>query len=179
MTKALPFRSAARADALAEVPAVPLRPRPDGWTPDRQRQFLEHLADCGCVSMAVRAVGLSKESAYRLRRHPQAALFARAWDAAIAHGIRRLSDEAMERAILGEEVPVYHKGELVGTRRRYSDRLVTFLLRHHDPALYGGPYDYNFTQPKDRRSRVAKQFCADISALELEEGDENEIAQRQ
>ena len=47
---------------------VPTRQRDDGWSPARQRAFLEALASCGSVSAAARVVGLSRESAYALRR---------------------------------------------------------------------------------------------------------------
>jgi hypothetical protein len=153
--------------ATPALPAtVPVKLRLDGWTAARQRQFLDALADSGCVSIAARAVGMSKESAYRLRRRAGAEGFARAWDGAIAHGIRRLGDAALERALLGEEVPVYHKGELVGTRRRYSDRLTTFLLRHHNPAVYGDPYDHNLTNPRDRLSRKVRDFAPALDGLD-------------
>lgn len=42
--------------------------RHDGWTPARRRQFLEALAAGLDVRRACGAVGLSRESAYALRR---------------------------------------------------------------------------------------------------------------
>jgi hypothetical protein len=53
------------------VPAftpVPVRRRADGWTPGRQAAFLEHLAARLSVTEAAGRVGMSRESAYRLRR---------------------------------------------------------------------------------------------------------------
>ena len=49
---------------------VPVRriPRTDGWTEEKQRRFIETLADTGLVNVAAKAVGMSRESAYRLRR---------------------------------------------------------------------------------------------------------------
>ena len=54
--------------------------RRDGWTPGRQLAFLDTLARTRCVTRAAAAAGMSRESAYRLRRRPSAALFAAAWD---------------------------------------------------------------------------------------------------
>ena len=176
MTNPIRLRTPPAASApvtLQPAASAPTRTRVDGWTPTRQKAFIETLADCGSVALAARAVGCSKETAYRLRRKPGAEAFAQAWDAAIAHAIRRLSDEAVERALLGEEVPVFYKGELVGTRRRYSDRLITFLLRHHDPAAYGVPYDYNFVNPKDRLGRKAKTLETHLDKL-TDWGDEGD-----
>jgi len=76
--------------AYARVPPflpVPLRARADGWTPERQARFIGLLAETGSVAEAARRVGMTRESAWRLRRRPGAASFARAWDAVVA--IRR------------------------------------------------------------------------------------------
>ena len=72
-----------------------------------------------------------------LRRHPEAATFRKAWEAALDLGIQRIEDVAMDRALNGVEVPVYHAGELVGTRRAYNDRLLMFMLQNRSPERYG------------------------------------------
>jgi hypothetical protein len=73
---------------------------------------------------------MTPEGAYLLRRHPRGGSFRAAWEAALALGVRRLEDVAMERALHGVEVPVYHFGAVVGSRRVYNDRLLVFLLRN-------------------------------------------------
>jgi len=62
---------------------VPLRARHDGWTPDRQRDFIAQIRLTGSVDAAARAVGMRRETAYRLRRRHGAESFAAAWDAAL------------------------------------------------------------------------------------------------
>lgn len=109
---------------------VPRKYRHDGWTPTRQHAFIEALADSGSVKHAASVVGMSTEGAYALRRQPGAEAFAAAWEAALDHGIRRLEDIAMDRAINGVEVPVYSYGKLVGTRIVYNDHLAMFMLRN-------------------------------------------------
>lgn len=47
-----------------------------------------------------------------------------------------LEQEAYRRAVEGVEEPVYQGGELVGTVRRYSDKLLEFLLRGRRPQVY-------------------------------------------
>ncbi|MEA3033077.1 MAG: hypothetical protein QOH86_1093, partial [Sphingomonadales bacterium] len=97
------------------------------------------LADTGLVSEAAKAVGMSRESAYRLRRSPHGAAFARAWDAARHHAGGLVEDVAFERAFEGVEHNVYDEnGEVVCTKRVYNDRLLMFLLRHLKPERYGG-----------------------------------------
>jgi hypothetical protein len=114
------------------------RPRTDGWTEEKQRRFIEALADTGLVSHAAKAVGMSRESANRLRRSPHGAAFARAWDAARLHAGSALEDIAFERAIEGQEQNIYNEyGEIVCTKRVVNDRLLTFLLSHLMPERYG------------------------------------------
>ena len=113
------------------------RPRADGWTPQRQVDFIAALADCGCVEQAAREVGMSVKSCYRLRRAPGAENFAAAWDAALAQAARRLVDLAFERAINGSEEPVFDRdGNRVGRRMRHNDRLLMFLLRAYHPDRF-------------------------------------------
>jgi hypothetical protein len=124
----------------AEYRWVPVRRRPrhDGWTEEKQRRFIEALADTGLVSHAAKAVGMGRESANRLRRSPHGAAFARAWDAARLHAGAALEDIAFERAIEGVEHNVYNEyGEVVATKHVVNDRLLTFLLSHLKPERYG------------------------------------------
>ena len=59
--------------------ARPERSRRDGWTPDRQLDFLDMLARTGSVTKSARAAGMSRESAYRLRRRDPRGLFSLGW----------------------------------------------------------------------------------------------------
>lgn len=65
---------------------VPVTPRRDGWTPERQARFIGYLAQTRCVAAAAQMVGKDKTSAYRLRKRPGAAGFASAWDVALGRG---------------------------------------------------------------------------------------------
>ncbi len=124
----------------AEYRWVPVRRRAryDGWTEEKQRRFIEVLADTGIVTAAAKAVGMSRESAARLRRSPQGAAFARAWDAARIHAGSVLEDIAFERAIEGVAREVHDEyGNVVCTKRVYNDRLLTFLLGSLIPERYG------------------------------------------
>lgn len=119
---------------------VPVRRRPrlDGWTEEKQRRFIEVLADTGLVGAAAKAVGMSRETAYRLRRSAHGAAFARAWDAARHHAGGLIEDIAFERAIEGVEQDVYDgHGEVVAARLVYDNRLLKYLLSHLKPERYG------------------------------------------
>lgn len=113
------------------------KPRQDGWTPQRQRDYIGALAERGCVEQAAREVGMSVRSCYRLRHAPGADSFAAAWDAALAHAARGLVDLAFDRAIHGSAEPVFDKeGRRVGRRMRQNDRLLMFLLRAYMPERF-------------------------------------------
>lgn len=118
------------------VPVLKKR-RKDGWSPGKQRAFIETLADTGSVATAAYSVGMSESSAYRLRRAPGAAAFDRAWSAAIDAASKKLLDAAFERALVGTDEPVFDRnGNRVGRRLRQSDRLLMFLIRAYGPDRF-------------------------------------------
>lgn len=125
------------AEDRAVFEPVLLRYRHNGWIPDKQLEFIQALAECGCVDEASRRVGMSRQSAYALRRRPDAQAFRLAWAAAKDVMVERLEDSAMSRAINGVPVPVFHQGVQVGERRHFDERLTMFLLRYRDPVRYG------------------------------------------
>lgn len=109
---------------------VPLRPRRNGWTAERQRTFLTVLAETGSISHACTEAGISPRSAYRLRARPEAAAFADAWEQALKLASIRLVTIAFERATRGTVKEFWKNGELVGETRSPSDKVLMFILRH-------------------------------------------------
>ena len=65
-------------------PGARRAPRRHEWTRARIDAFLRELAATGSVSRAARSVGLSRQSAYKLRRRLAGEPFAAAWDEAVA-----------------------------------------------------------------------------------------------
>ncbi len=128
MTKAaLPL---APADRLAFTPVPRQRMRRGGWSAERQRQFIALLAETGSVRAACRQLGVGECQICKLRNHPEAASFRAAWEAALDCGMARIEDTAMDRALYGTETPVFYRGEQVGMRPVYNDRLLMFLLNN-------------------------------------------------
>lgn len=111
---------------------VPVKPRHDGWTPARQRGFIDRLCVSGCVARSARAVGKSPQSAYRLRDHPHGVSFGAAWDQALAAGQSHQIDVALDRALNGQSFPIVRGGVCVGERRRYDNRLAMTVLNALD-----------------------------------------------
>lgn len=121
-------------------PSEPLPPAltnpPDRWNKPKMAGFLRELAATHCVGSAAKAVGMSRQSAYKLRARLKGEPFDIAWEAAFQHGYDALHQAALERALHGVEVPVFHGGEQIGTRRHFDERLTCFLLaaRNHRGA---------------------------------------------
>ena len=122
----------------AFAPAL-TRKRHAGWTAERQRRFIEHLALTGNVGEACAIVGIASSSAYRLKNKAGADDFARAWDAALRLSATRLAAIMMDRAVNGRVERHYKDGELVMERRIPSDYLLTWLLARLDPLQFGSP----------------------------------------
>lgn len=122
-----------------EFTPAPTRKQHAGWTAERQREFIAHLALTGSVGEAAALVGMSSRSAYRLRNRAGGESFARAWDAALRLCVTRLAAIAFDRALHGRAERHYRDGELVMERKVPSDYLLTWLLARLDPVQFGSP----------------------------------------
>jgi hypothetical protein len=121
--------------SFSPVPSV--RNRADGWTPKKQMVFIETLAEFGIVDAAVKRAGMGRASVYNLRSRPGAESFAAAWEAAQQVGFEKLQDIAMDRAINGECVPYFYKGEMAGERLRCDNRLLIFMMQQTLTRRFG------------------------------------------
>jgi hypothetical protein len=123
--------SFAETAAIPSFTPVPLnRSRRDGWSPERQRNFIATLARTGCVAAAARGAGMGVTSAYALRRRPGATSFAAAWDRALSDARRRALELAMEAAFAGTLTPRTYRGNFTGTLVRKDDlRAILAALR--------------------------------------------------
>ncbi|HYI47562.1 MAG TPA: hypothetical protein VEX35_03770 [Allosphingosinicella sp.] len=148
-------RTGEAAPVLLDFTPVPRRYRHDGWTPERQKAFIEALADTGCVTRAAAQVNIAQTNAYELRRAPGAEEFRRAWSAALDFGLLRLKDIAFERAIEGQLVPVFVGGKLMGFRRKRNDALLMFCLRHYGQDANGKRVTVNYFSTRASAGAVA------------------------
>lgn len=111
------------------------------WSARKKVEFLRALAATHSVKAAAKAVGMSRQSVYRLRSRLKGRAFDLAWDEAFHHSYHNLPYAALERAMNGVEVPHYYKGEIIGTSRRYDERLTVALLKlfnSSDVLIVGG-----------------------------------------
>jgi hypothetical protein len=110
------------------------RVRHDGWTIERQKDFIERLASSASVTDAARSVGMTRQSARDL--YNRSAHFSAAWDEAMRASVSVLAETAFERAVNGVQEQVWHNGEMVGFREKHDNRLLMFLLRVRDPLNF-------------------------------------------
>ena len=66
----------------------------------------------------------------------QGKAYSEAFEDAQEHAVETLEEEARRRAMFGVEQPVFYKGEVCGSIRKYSDVLLIFLLKGLRPEVY-------------------------------------------
>ena len=103
-----------------------------------KRVFLARLAECGQVLKAGLAAGVDSSNLYKERNRD--AVFAQEWADAIDIAMYGAESELHRRAVEGVDTPVYQGGKLVGDITRYSDVLLMFMLKAHNPAKYRDNY---------------------------------------
>lgn len=125
-------RTPKKAESQPPVDGEPSTPLPldTSW----HEAFLVAMRETCNVSESARTAGVGRQTAYDHRN--QLPDFAAAWDDAEAQGVDALEREARRRALEGTLEPVFHRGEVVGHIRRYSDTLTIFLLKAHRPEKY-------------------------------------------
>jgi hypothetical protein len=138
------------------------------WSAERMARFLRMLSATHSVSAAARSVGMSRQSAYRLRSRLKGQAFDLAWDVAFHHSYDNLAHAALERALNGVEIPVFCNGEQVGSYRKYDERLTIALLQWSTPR--GVP-------AMGRHSADAARHAGRFEALvnEIEAGEDGEL----
>jgi hypothetical protein len=154
---------ATQAELTGRAPNDPLdfdpvstRHRIDGWTPQKQREYVEALADSGVARYAAARVGMSEQSASRLRRRSDARSFDLACEAAVRIGARRIRSIAYERAIEGSIKRHYYHGELKSEERVFDNRLLVYLLGKLDKLI----------EPPAEAETVARNWQPWMEAIE-------------
>ena len=179
-------KEGAKADELAFTP-VPRRVQAsrNTITADRQRVFINVLAQTGSVMTASRVIGNAPGSMYALKNAAGAESFAAAWDAAVQRGARQILDILVDHAINGTPETIYKDGVLVAERRRFNYRMMMWIVSHAMPEYFGldsglsahGASSHAMKKLKAKWEKEFKEkYDADLSAetLAKAEADERE-----
>lgn len=103
-------------------------------TDHARARFLDVLRSTCNVSEAARAIGLARSAAYEWRDADPG--FAADWVNAEQEAADKLEREAWRRAVEGTDKPIVHQGEVTGTYKEYSDKLLEILLKGHRPERF-------------------------------------------
>jgi len=130
---------------LLNFAPVPVRARVDGWTPKKQYFFILGLAHGFTPAKAAQILGMTRKSAYELRRKPGAEGFAAAWWAAAARARERRQaarrPSLAQRALHGEWYPRLYEGRLIGWTHRPAGARLTGLVKRLDKQAESLPPD--------------------------------------
>ena len=97
--------------------------------------FIEVLRETGNVTLAAQHAGQSRNQVHDVRQRSKH--FAAQWDDALEEATDLLEAEAWRRAVIGVDKPVFYKGKVVGSTKKYSDRLLMFLFEAYNPQMFG------------------------------------------
>lgn len=159
-----PRSAAVQNRRISRIPAftpAELRVRHDGWTPVRQAEFIGYLAETRCVKRAAARVGMSRESAYRLRRKPGAEEFNAAWDF-ILKGPASSDDtgkqkpkvtleKLFQRIRVGRFRPMMRAGRYAGTLKKPDVSALLAAISRLDRVA--GPEDHRDDLPAEHANK--------------------------
>lgn len=132
----------------------------DIWTEEFEENILECLR-LGCsVNDVIESHHISRRTIYqRLRTDEE---WKERWDEAIHIGDDAIRDEIRRRAMNGVNEPVYHEGEVVGHKRKYSDILLMFLAKSRMPEFRENQHEHSHTFNFEG---IAERFAARVAAI--------------
>lgn len=99
----------------------------------RKDDFLNYLIQTGTITKAAKKAGIDRSSHYVWLQDEK---YAAAYEKARKMAADAFEEEAVRRAIEGDEVKIYYKGEEVGSRFVKSDYLLAMILKGMKPEVY-------------------------------------------
>lgn len=121
--------------------------------------YLKVYAKTGNHVLAGEVTGIKKNRVMdRARRDPW---FNEQLNEARQLSVERLEGEAYRRAVIGVDEPLYYQGEIFGTVKKYSDKLLLKLLEVNDER-YSPKLNLNVNRPMD----LSKLSDSELATLE-------------
>ena len=103
-------------------------------TDKKDEKFFKALAEGAAVGTACAEAGYKRRTVYDYRAGCEE--FSNRWDEAVETAVELLEVEADRRAVEGTLKPVFHRGEVCGHIRVFSDNLLMFRLKALRPQKY-------------------------------------------
>lgn len=101
---------------------------------EQQEAFLAAFMECANVSLAAKKAKINRSTHYICWMKDEK--YAKRFEEILPVAVGVLEDEAIRRAVDGVKKPIFHKGEIVGHVKEYSDTLMIVLLKAHAPNKY-------------------------------------------
>jgi hypothetical protein len=95
----------------------------------KKRLFLAAITQVPRIGLACKMAGITPKTSWHWRHDADDPLFLEAYQRAYMIGLERAESELWRRGIQGVEEPVYHQGQLVGSKKVFSDTLLIFGLK--------------------------------------------------
>jgi hypothetical protein len=156
--------------ALIPTDAAGRTLRHDGWTPDRQRAFLESIAAGETVERACRLVQMSVASAYALKQRATGQSFALGWRAANLLGREAIADRMLTRAMDGYVETVTRPDGSTYSRHKYDNRTAMTLLTRLDRRRSRPPPTRTPPPIAQAARLVAQDWDAYLALLDADRG---------
>lgn len=101
---------------------------------DKINKFINRLAACGNIKKSAELANIPYAKILAMKKCDTK--FRGRMEEALSDAAVILEDEARRRAIEGVEEPILYKGEITGSKIKYSDALLLALLKAHYPEKY-------------------------------------------
>ena len=140
------------------------------WKPE----FIEVLRETGNVTLAAQHAGQSRNQVHDVRQRSKR--FAAQWDNALEEATDLLEAEARRRALTGIDKPVFYKGKVVGSTKKYSRPLLMFLLEAHRPQKFrdGGKVEQPGATDVDVDRDIEKAILEKLDRMAALDDEANE-----
>ncbi len=140
-----------------------------------RRVFLDHYGRTAVLYKSAHAANLSTQT---IRNHilkdPE---FADQVAQAKEIYMELILQEVHRRGVEGIDAPIVYRGKVVGTIKKYSDRMLAVLVKHYDPE-YRQRYDVTSTNKSTNVNVDVPADRIDLTNLTDEQSEASEILRR-
>lgn len=143
------------------------KPRKDGWSQAKEREFLSVLAETCNVRLAAGEAGVSTATVYKRRKEDAA--FRGAWLEAVGAAYQRLEMVLLERAFVGTEKIVRRKDGSEERMVEYPNQLALTLLRMHRESAIEADREFAPEDVDEIRERLINK----LQRLKARDGGED------
>ena len=140
-------------------------------TPGKVKTLLRELEKTGNLTAAAAKIDVTPQAIYKKMQTDK--LLADAIEVARNKSARDIESELRRRGIEGVEEDVWHNGEVVGTKVRYSDRLLELLAKGNIPKY--GKLEERFGVQVNIGGDSVKTKLASMLGVEVKTNEEDVI----